>query len=251
MKIAKFLHNKKIQWAIVKEDNLLLLKEGPFEKIKLTSEIIPLKKCELLPPAEPSKIILAGLNYADHARELNLKIPKEPVIFLKPPTSLIGSNALIICPKSVQQLDYEAELAIVIGKKAKAISAKDARKYILGYTCLNDITARDLQSKDIQWTRAKSFDTFCALGPYLTTGLNAANLKIKLYLNGQVKQDSSTAHFIFSVEYLVSFISNIMTLLPGDIISTGTPPGTGRMQKGDKVEVEIEKIGRLTNYVKE
>ncbi|MCF7907584.1 MAG: fumarylacetoacetate hydrolase family protein [Candidatus Omnitrophica bacterium] len=197
----------------------------------------------------PSKIILAGLNYRDHARELKMKIPKEPVIFFKAPTALIGHGDKIIYPKNVKRLDYEAELALIIKKKAKDVSVKEAKKYILGFTCLNDVTARDLQKKDGQWARAKSFDTFCPIGPCLKTDLDLSNLRIQTYLNGKLRQDSTTQQLIFSVEYLVSFISKIMTLYPGDIISTGTPPGVGKMEPGDQVEVVIEGIGRLRNKV--
>ena len=179
-----------------------------------------------------------------------MMLPKEPLIFLKPVTSLIGHKDSIIYPNSVKQLDYEAELAIVIKKECKNIKPKDTSKYILGYTCLNDVTARDLQKKDGQWTRAKSFDTFCPMGPWLATQVNPQGLNIRSYLNGKLKQNSSTSEFIFSPDYLVSFISKIMTLNPGDVISTGTPFGVGPMKKRDKIEVEIEGIARLSNYVK-
>jgi len=179
-----------------------------------------------------------------------MPFPKEPLIFLKPPTSLIGHNDTIVYPSSVSQLDYEAELAIVIKKQGKNIKFKDVPEYILGYTCLNDVTARDLQRKDVQWTRAKSFDTFCPAGPWLETKIEPDRLNIRSYLNGRLKQNSNTREFIFSSNKLVSFISRIMTLYPGDIISTGTPSGIGPMKKGDKIEVEIEGIARLTNYIK-
>lgn len=249
MKIVRFNYKRNIRWGIIKDDRVIPLKNEPFKKIVLCSERIPYKKCRLLPPTVPQKIILTGLNYKDHAHELKMKIPREPIIFLKPPTSLIGHKDLIIYPKEVKRLDYEAELAVVIKKKARNVSQKDAEKYIIGFTCLNDITARDIQAKDGQWTRAKSFDTFCSLGPWLETEIDSSNLKIQLYLNGRLKQSSSTAHFIFSVRYLVSFISRVMTLLPGDVISTGTPSGVGRMKKGDVVEVNIERIGVLKNTV--
>lgn len=203
----------------------------------------------ILSPVQPSKIILVGLNYRDHARELHLVIPKEPVIFLKPPTAVIANAENIIYPLGVKRLDYEAELALVIKKKARNIPAERVKNYILGYTCLNDVTARDLQKKDGQWTRAKSFDTFCPIGPWIETKLDPSNLRIKCRLNNKLKQDSSTANFIFPVEHLVSYISRIMTLFPGDIISTGTPVGVGPMLPGDRVEVEIEGIGKLFNQV--
>jgi 2-keto-4-pentenoate hydratase/2-oxohepta-3-ene-1,7-dioic acid hydratase in catechol pathway len=198
---------------------------------------------------KPSKIIAVGLNYRDHAEELKMSIPKTPIIFLKPPTSVIGDGENIIYPPQVGELHYEGELAVVIGKKGKNIKVEDAGKYIKGFTCANDVTARDQQRADGQWTRAKSYDTFCPLGPTLVKKIDPNRLSIKLYLNGEVKQSSNTSNMIFKVEELVSFISGIMTLFPGDIIITGTPPGVGEMKRGDMVEVEIEGIGRLKNRV--
>ena len=198
---------------------------------------------------KPSKIIAVGLNYRDHAEELKMAIPKSPIIFLKPPTSVIGDGDDIVYPKGVGELHYEAELAIVIGKKGRHIKAADSYKYIKGFTCANDVTARDQQRADGQWTRAKSYDTFCPLGPKLVKKIDPNALSIKLYLNGQVKQSSSTSNMIFGVSELVSFISGIMTLLPGDVIITGTPTGVGEMKRGDTVEVEIEGIGKLKNKV--
>ena len=198
----------------------------------------------------PSKIILVGLNYRVHAAEMGSAIPKEPVIFLKPLTALAADKEKIIYPPQVKRLDHEAELALVIGKSARNIPVGEAKKYILGYTCLNDVTARDLQKKDGQWTRSKSFDSFCPVGPRIVSGIAPRDLRITCRLNGRIRQDSCTSNLIFSVDYLVSFISRIMTLFPGDIISTGTPPGVGPMRPGDTVEVEIEGIGKLTNRVK-
>ena len=189
-------------------------------------------------PFSPSKIICVGLNYYDHAKELGMEIPKYPVLFLKPPTAVIGDGDKIIYPAQTSNLHYEAELAIVILEDRS-----------LGYTCANDVTARDLQKIDGQWTRAKSFNTFCPLGPKIVSGIDSDNLNIKLYLNGEIKQNSNTSQMIFKPLYLVKFISEIMTLLPGDVILTGTPPGVGPMDRGDEVVVEIEGIGRLTNKV--
>lgn len=199
---------------------------------------------------KPLKIICVGLNYRDHAEELKMSLPASPIIFLKPPTAVIGDGEDIIYPDwMTKNLHYEAELAIVIGEKAHRISEKDAEKYIEGYTCGNDVTARDLQNLDGQWTRSKSFDTFCPLGPRVVKDLNPNKLDIQLLLNGEIKQSSNTGQMIFKPAYLVSFISQIMTLLPGDVILTGTPPGVGPMRKGDTVVVEIEGIGRLTNKI--
>lgn len=249
MKIARFLYKKEMRWGGVQDSLIVPFRQQPYKSTRLTHQKIPLNKVKLLPPVAPSKVILVGLNYKDHAQELGMKVPKTPLIFFKPNTSVIGHRQPITYPQGVKRLDYEAELAVVIAKTARFIREQEVSKYIFGYTCLNDVTARDLQKKDIQWTRAKSFNTFCPLGPWVETKLNPANLKIKLLLNGRLKQNSSTANFIFSVEKLVSFISKIMTLLPGDIISTGTPPGVGKMKRGDIVEVEIEGIGRLSNRV--
>ncbi len=198
----------------------------------------------------PSKIVAIGLNYYDHAQELKMPIPEYPIIFLKPATSVIGNQETIIYPRQSKQVDYEGELAIVIKNKTKNIDRKNAPEHILGYTCANDVTARDLQRIDIQWTRAKSFDTFCPLGPRIVSKINPLNLEITTRVNGKVKQSSNTKKMIFDVFNLVSFISKIMTLLPGDIIITGTPPGVGPLQIGDQVEVEIENIGILENKVK-
>ncbi|MCF7873530.1 MAG: fumarylacetoacetate hydrolase family protein [Candidatus Omnitrophica bacterium] len=200
-------------------------------------------------PCLPKKIVLVGLNYRKHAKELGMDIPSEPILFLKPPSSLIRSGQDIIYPQGVKRIDYEAELAVIIKKRAKCIKESRAKDYILGYSCLNDVTARNLQKKDGQWTRAKSFDTFCPLGPCVETDLNPDSLKIQTFLNGKIKQSSNTSDFIFSVNYILSFISKVMTLEAGDIVSTGTPEGIGPMQKGDKVVVDIEGIGSLENQV--
>lgn len=197
----------------------------------------------------PTKIVCVGTNYGDHAKELGLKVPEEPLIFLKPPSSIIYDSQEIVYPPGVTRLDYEAELAVVIKEAARNVREEDVPAYILGYTCLNDVTARDLQNKDGQWTRSKSFDTFCPIGPEIETGIDPADVKVESYLNGVLKQSSSTRHLIFTVRRLVCFISGVMTLLPGDIISTGTPHGVGPMQPGDTIEIRIEGIGGLKNKV--
>lgn len=211
-------------------------------------EVLAIEDVELLAPCQPSKIVCVGLNYVEHARELKMLLPDEPVIFLKPPSAAIGPGAEIVVPKSSQRVDYEGELGVVIGKRCKSIAADDAEKHILGYTCFNDVTARDLQQKDGQWTRAKSFDTFAPFGPWIAS-IDPKDADIKTRVNGEVKQSSNTSDLIFGVPSLVEFISNIMTLEPGDIIATGTPPGVGPLEKGDVVEVEIEGIGLLKNRV--
>ncbi len=250
MRLVRFLHRRKVRWGILEEEEIRLLREPPFYRIRLAGINLPSKIIKkFLAPAQPTKIILVGLNYRDHAKELKMKIPKEPIIFLKPPSSLVGNEANIIYPPGVRRLDYEVELAFVIRKAGKNIPQDKARDYILGYTCLNDVTARELQQKDVQWTRAKSFDTFCPLGPWVETDLDPSNLSISSYLNGKIKQNSTTANLIFSPFHLLSFISRIMSLREGDVISTGTPPKVGPMEVGDTIEVKVEGIGTLKNYV--
>jgi 2-keto-4-pentenoate hydratase/2-oxohepta-3-ene-1,7-dioic acid hydratase in catechol pathway len=197
----------------------------------------------------PTKIIGIGLNYFDHAKELKMDIPDHPLIFIKPCTTVIGSGDAIIFPPQTKELHYEGELAIVIKEKVKNISKDEARRFIAGYTCANDVTARDLQRIDGQWTRSKSFDTFCPLGPRLVSDIDPKHLSIITRVNNIVKQHSNTKNMIFDVFELVSFISEIITLLPGDVIITGTPPGVGAIEIGDLVEVEIEGIGVLKNTV--
>ena len=200
-------------------------------------------------PQQPTKIVLVGLNYTDHAEELGMPLPDEPIIFLKPPTALLGPEDWIIYPAQAQRVDYEAELAVVMQDQCTHVEPEAVLEHVAGFTCLNDVTARDLQKKDMQWTRAKSFDTFCPVGPRIVKEIEPNNVRIQSYLNGELRQDSSTAHFIFSVEELVSFVSQVMTLLPGDIVATGTPSGIGAMQHGDTIEIVIEGIGTLRNYV--
>jgi 2-keto-4-pentenoate hydratase/2-oxohepta-3-ene-1,7-dioic acid hydratase in catechol pathway len=197
----------------------------------------------------PTKIIAIGLNYIDHAKELNMPIPEYPIIFMKPPTSVIKSGDSILYPAQSKEVHYEGELAVVIKDKARFVKQEDAHRFIAGYTCANDVTARDLQRIDGQWTRAKSFDTFCPLGPRVASDIDPLNLDIATRVNGITKQHSNTKNMIFNVFYLVSYISEIMTLLPGDIIITGTPPGVGPVVPGDEVEVEIEGIGILKNKI--
>jgi 2-keto-4-pentenoate hydratase/2-oxohepta-3-ene-1,7-dioic acid hydratase in catechol pathway len=202
-----------------------------------------------LAPCVPTKIVAVGLNYRDHARELGMAVPEEPILFLKPPTSLIGPGDAIISPPMSRQIDYEGELGIVIRDRVHGIAPYEVRDHILGYTCANDVTARDLQKKDGQWTRAKGFDTFCPVGPWIETDLDPVDLLVESYLNGERRQSSRTSQFIFGIERLVSFISHVMTLQPGDLIITGTPAGIGPMRPGDEIEVRIEGIGSLKNRV--
>ncbi|MCE5213796.1 MAG: fumarylacetoacetate hydrolase family protein [Methanobacterium sp.] len=258
MKLISYIENKIEKTGILYEDGIKELNCSIIDAIKashieefLEDQLISnFSEIRIIPPVKPSKVICVGLNYRDHAHELDMEIPEEPVLFIKPPTSVIGHLDPIIYPKSSRQLDYEAELAVIISRKGYHIDEKDTDHYIGGYTILNDVTARDLQSKDIQWTRAKSFNTFCPLGPCIETELNPLNQQISLKLNQKIKQSSNTKNMIFSPHKLVKFISDIMTLYPGDVIATGTPPGVGPMEVGDTVEAEVQDIGVLRNFLK-
>lgn len=235
---------------MLKEELLFPLLGSVFESREWADSGIPIGKVKILPPTQPTKIIGVGVNYHDHAREMGRALPDEPLLFLKPPSALIGHNDTIIYPRMAGQVDYEGELAVVIKKEGRDLSeADDVNEVILGYTCFNDITARDLQMKDVQFTRAKSFDTFAACGPCIVTDLDPSHLTIKTFLNGKLRQSSNTRHMIFPVPFLVRFISRIMTLYPGDIITTGTPSGVGPLSPGDRVDVQIEGIGTLSNIV--
>ncbi len=205
----------------------------------------------LLPPCSPTKIVCVGRNYAEHAKELGNEVPKEPLIFLKPPSSLIASGDAIVYPALSERVDFEGELGVVIGRRARHVPASEADAYVLGYTCVNDVTARDLQRKDGQWTRGKGFDTFCAVGPclLLKDGADFAAMRIRTLVNGQVKQDGWVAEMLFSVNDIIAFVSAFMTLEPGDLIATGTPPGVGPLEPGSSVRIEIDHIGVLENHV--
>ncbi|MBU1084215.1 MAG: fumarylacetoacetate hydrolase family protein [Candidatus Omnitrophota bacterium] len=241
MKIVRFIHKSKICEGILEGEDIVV----PFEKKKIKA-----KDARLISPVAPSKIILVGLNYEDHAAELGMTRPKTPVLFIKPPTAVIGPGDDIIYPGYSQRVDYEAELAVVIKKTARSIKRDKAGEYILGYTCLNDVTARDIQTDDVQWTRSKSYDTFAPIGPWIETELDPGDIAVEAYLNGEKKQSSRTSELIFDIPHLLEFISGVMTLLPGDVISTGTPPGVGPMVPGDEITVKIEGIGELTNRVR-
>ena len=214
-----------------------------------TGRTVPLAELHILPPCQPTKIVAVGLNYRSHAHELGMKLPEEPLLFLKPSTAVIGPDDYIIYPPMSRRIDYEAELGVVMGRETKDVSVDKAKECILGYTCVNDVTARDLQGKDTQFTRSKSFDTFAPIGPWIETELDPAHCKVEAYLDGQLKQSGNTSDLVFPVFHLVSFISSVMTLLPGDVIATGTPSGIGPMQVGNTVEVKIEGIGTLRNQV--
>ncbi len=247
MILGRFRNGRRVVYGMV-EDNEVIVTSG-----RLKGRRIALEELEVLTPTRPSKIVCVGLNYRDHAAELGMPLPTEPVLFLKPPSAALAHGRVIVYPSMAGRVDYEAELGVVISRRCRNVSAKEARRFILGYTCFNDVTARDLQQRDGQWTRAKSFDTFAPFGPYVVTPdeVDAAQLDVRLYLNRRLKQRGSTENMIFPVEELVSFISRIMTLERGDVIATGTPPGVGPMKPGDEVVVEIPQVGRLVNVVAE
>jgi len=203
----------------------------------------------ILPPVTPSKIVAIGLNYKDHAAEMNKPLPVEPLMFLKPSTAVIGPGGAIRLPPNAGRIDHEAELGVVIGRRASRVPAAQALDYVLGLTCVNDVTARELQRKDVQYTRGKGFDTFAPIGPCIAIGLDPAALDIEGSVNGETRQASNTRQLIFSVPDIIAFVSNVMTLLPGDVIATGTPSGVGPLVHGDRVKVKIEGIGELSNTV--
>ncbi len=251
MIVGRFFVEGNIKWGVVVEDKVKIISKNFLDgAFGYTQEKYDLKDVKILSPIKPSKIIGVGLNYSKHIEELNMKKPQVPTLFLKPSTTVIAHNETIIYPKHMsKRVDYEGELAIVIGKKAKNVTEEEAKKIIYGYTIINDVTARDLQFQDVQWVRAKSFDTFSPIGPFVVKDIDPLNLKIQTKLNGEIRQDSNTSDMLFDVYRLTSFISQIMTLLPGDVIATGTPKGVGEMKIGDEVEVYIENIGTLKNRV--
>ncbi len=249
MKIVRFTNGFTTEYGVIDGDMIQALSGSPFESYTITHKFYRPTDVKILPPCLPSKIVALGVNYKSHGEEMSHSIPTEPLIFLKPPTAVIGHEDTIIYPPSSERVDYEGELGVIISATAHNVSKEKAKNFILGYTCVNDVTARDLQAKDKQWTRAKSFDTFAPVGPWVETELDPTNLALETRLNGEVKQKTNTSELIFDVFKLVSFISEVMTLLPGDVIATGTTAGIGPMQPGDIVEVEIENIGILRNYV--
>jgi 2-keto-4-pentenoate hydratase/2-oxohepta-3-ene-1,7-dioic acid hydratase in catechol pathway len=256
VKIVRFQYQDKISYGTLENDLITVYSGSPFPLqgappagFKATKKQIPLKDARLLAPCLPGKVVCLGLNYRPHAAELNIKLPELPLLFLKPSTSVIGPEDNIVLPPNPERIDYECELGVVIGKTAKNVAEADYADYILGYTCFNDVSDRVAQLKDGQWTRAKGYDTFAPTGPCISTGISPFNLKIQTLVNGEVKQSGNTGDLIFGIPKLISFISGIMTLLPGDVIATGTPDGIGPLKAGDVVEIVIEGIGTLRNPV--
>ncbi|MGD8562342.1 MAG: fumarylacetoacetate hydrolase family protein [Desulfarculaceae bacterium] len=247
--VVRVVHKGKVRYGLWQGGRIRAYEGSPFSGGKPGKQYIPLKEADLLAPCRPSKIVAVGLNYKSHAKEMKKALPKEPMVFLKPSTSVIGPGAPIVRPQGATRVDYEAELAIVIGKRCRLVKEDDALDYVFGYTCLNDVTERHLQAKDIQYTRAKGFDTFCPLGPAIALELNPARLNVRSIVNGQVRQKGNTSDLIFSVAQLVSFISQVMTLHPGDVIASGTPEGVGPLVAGDTVGIEVQGIGSLINPI--
>ena len=254
MKIIRFLYKDDISYGILEGETVREYKSSPFVNsiaagAEFTSAIIKLQDIRVLAPCQPTKIVCLGLNYRPHAIELQQKLPELPLIFLKPPSAVIGPEDPIVLPPSHKRIDYEGELGVVMGKMARNVIEHEFSHYVLGYTCFNDVTDRIAQKKDGQWTRAKGYDTFAPIGPCIETDISPAGLKIETYVNNVLKQSGNTNDLIFIVPKLVSFISSIMTLFPGDVIATGTPEGIGPLQDGDTVEIRIESIGILRNPV--
>jgi len=250
MKIARFEQGDAVRYGIAEGDAIVELTDPGSAGPGGERRVFSIDEVRLLAPTAPMKVVAVGLNYLDHAKEMGIAPPEEPILFIKPSTSVIGPGEDIIMPKASARVDYEGELGIIMGKRAKDVPVADARSHIFGYTCLNDVTARDLQAKDVQFTRAKSFDTFCPIGPWVETELDPYTLPIETRLNGKTVQSSNTAQMKWGAYELVAFISSVMTLLPGDVIATGTPPGIGPMAPGDRVEVIIEGIGTLANQTR-
>ena len=247
MKIARVQHNGGAVYAIVEGDTVYSLNGSPYESPRPGEKIGDLASAKLLAPCEPSKIVAIGRNYKAHIEETNAATPKEPLMFFKPPTSVVGQGDDVVWAPGSEKIDYEAELAVVFKKTAKNVGPGEYQQYVLGYTCANDISARDFQDNDDQWSRAKGSDTFCPLGPWIETDVDGGNLAITGKLNGEVRQSSRTSDLLFNIDHLITFMTKYFTMLPGDVILTGTPSGIGRMNPGDEYEVTIEGIGSLKN----
>ncbi|HEY7782514.1 MAG TPA: fumarylacetoacetate hydrolase family protein [Ktedonobacterales bacterium] len=255
MRIARFIWHNGIRYGAVEGERVHALAGNPFGPdgaagLRVGAPVAPLAAVRLLAPCAPAKVFLVGRNYAKHVQELAHEMPSEPLISSKPITTVIGPEAAIVHPGALSRdVHYEGELALVIGRTCHRVDEADALDYVLGYTCANDVTARDLQNRDGQWVRAKGFDTFCPLGPWIETALHSEDVQVITRLNGAVKQDARTSAMIFPLARLVSAVSRFTTLVPGDILLTGTPEGVGPMVPGDVVEVEIEGIGVLRNHL--
>jgi 2-keto-4-pentenoate hydratase/2-oxohepta-3-ene-1,7-dioic acid hydratase in catechol pathway len=248
LRLYRILHDNRPRYAAERDGRWRLVDGDVFGRFTEGAEIDH-ERAVVLAPVQPSKIVCVGLNYRDHAAEQNKPLPAEPLIFIKPSTSVIGPGAAIEAPAWAGRVDHEAELGLVIGRTARDVKAAKAYDYILGLTAVNDVTARDLQNRESQYTRCKGFDTFGPIGPCIAVGLDGRDLQVQAFVNGSVRQNSRTRELIFTIPELVEFISGVMTLLPGDIISTGTPSGIGPIRPGDQVTIHVEGVGALTNPV--
>ena len=249
MRIARFSYGEGVAFGLVEDDLVVPIAGHPFAPIERTDVAVKLADVRLLAPVLPSKVVAIGRNYASHAAEMGGDVPEQPLIFLKPSTAVIGPREPIASPASSQRVDFEGELAVVISRLCRDVPEERAMDAILGYTCGNDVTARDQQRSDGQWSRAKGYDSFCPLGPWIETDLDPADLAISTTLNGEVRQQARTSLLMHKIPALIAYLTACMTLLPGDVILTGTPEGVGPMQVGDEVSVDIEGIGTLTNQV--
>ena len=250
MKIVRFKTGDDIAYGLAEAAGVTVYRGSPFVAWEATETMVPWEAVQLLSPVIPSKVVAVGRNYVEHADEVGANVPEEPIIFLKPATSVIGPDAQVVYPRDSSNVQHEAELAAVVGRVARNVLAEDASRYIFGYTAANDVTARDLQRKDGQWTRGKGFDTFCPLGPVIETELDPLErLAVICRVNGDVRQAGFTSDMVFGVAELFEFITRVMTLLPGDVILTGTPSGISSVEPGDLMEVEIDGIGTLANPV--
>lgn len=250
MKFIRYKYgNEQPRYGWIYQDRVGPVEGEPFGEYRRLEVDIPLADVQLLAPVVPGKIICVGRNYIEHAREHEAPVPEWPMLFMKPPSSVIGPESYIHLPPQSEQVEHEVELVVVMGKDARWVQPEDAFKYIFGYTLGNDVTARDLQKRDGQWTRSKGFDTFCPLGPWIETDLDPADVLLSCRVNGEMRQMSSTREMVFTVQQLVAFVSSIMTLNPGDIIMTGTPAGVGPLEENDVVECSGEGIGTLTNRI--
>jgi 2-keto-4-pentenoate hydratase/2-oxohepta-3-ene-1,7-dioic acid hydratase in catechol pathway len=249
MRFCRFTHRGSTAYGVITGDEVTALSAAPWAKGERSGAPVPLQDVRLLAPSEPSKVVAVGLNYRTHAEEMKKPLPSEPLLFIKPSTAINDPDAPIILPPDSQEVHHEAELGLIIGRRLHRASEVEAAAAIFGLTCFNDVTARDIQRREIQHTRSKSYDTFACMGPWLESERAPADLAIACRVNGQVRQKGRTADLIFAPARLVAFISRIMTLLPGDVVSTGTPSGVGPLRAGDTVEVEIEGIGTLSNPV--
>jgi 2-keto-4-pentenoate hydratase/2-oxohepta-3-ene-1,7-dioic acid hydratase in catechol pathway len=249
VRIARFSYGEGVAFGVVEDDIVVPILGHPFAPVERTDVALNLSELRLLAPVLPSKVVAIGKNYASHAAEMGGDVPAEPLIFLKPSTSVIAHRDAIASPPSSERVDFEGELAVVISRLCRDVPEDRAMEVVLGYTCANDVTARDQQKTDGQWSRAKGYDTFCPLGPWIETDLDPSDLAITTTLNGETKQASRTSMIVHKIPTLIAYITACMTLLPGDVILTGTPDGIGPMLVGDEVSVEIEGIGALTNPV--